>query len=63
VIPPGGVGAVGPTGQVANTNMSSFPVGNGGNNTSGRAAEYESGQRALRRLEPPPSIVTIDPVV
>ena len=25
-IPPGGIGAVGPTGQVANTNTSSFPV-------------------------------------
>src|ERR1700741_5393534 len=30
VIPPGGSGAVGPTGQVANTNTSSFAVGNGG---------------------------------
>lgn len=30
-IPPGGTGAVGPTGQVNNGNMSSFPVGNGGN--------------------------------
>src|ERR1700736_539514 len=29
-IPPGGIGAVGPTGQVANTNTSSFAVGNGG---------------------------------
>src|SRR4051794_14339831 len=33
-IPPGGSGAVGPTGQVANTNTSSFAVGNGGNNAS-----------------------------
>jgi uncharacterized protein (TIGR03118 family) len=34
VIPPGGMGAVGPTGQVANTNTSSFAVGNGGNGAS-----------------------------
>src|SRR5271163_4986221 len=36
MIPPGGVGAVGPTGQVNNGNPSpsSFPVGNGGNGGS-----------------------------
>ena len=32
LIPPGGTGAVGPTGQVNNTNASSFLVGNGGDN-------------------------------
>ena len=36
-IPPGGMGAVGPTGQVSNVNTSSFPVGNGGN---GRSAAF-----------------------
>jgi len=34
-IPPGGAGAVGPTGQVANTNTASFLVGNGGDGNSG----------------------------
>jgi hypothetical protein len=36
MVPPGGVGGVGPTGQVANQNPSpsSFPVGNGGNGGS-----------------------------
>lgn len=33
-IPPGGTGAVGPTGQVNNANTSSFPVGGGGNGGS-----------------------------
>jgi uncharacterized protein (TIGR03118 family) len=33
-IPPGGAGAVGPTGQVNNGNTSSFLVGNGGDNQS-----------------------------
>jgi uncharacterized protein (TIGR03118 family) len=33
-IPPGGMGAVGPTGQVSNVNTSSFLVGNGGNGAS-----------------------------
>jgi len=55
-IPPGGVGAVGPTGQVANTNTSSFAVGNGGNNASanfifanlnGTISAWNSGQTAF----------------
>jgi uncharacterized protein (TIGR03118 family) len=55
-IPPGGMGAVGPTGQVANTNTSSFAVGNGGNgasanfvfaNLNGTISAWNGGQTAF----------------
>jgi uncharacterized protein (TIGR03118 family) len=55
-IPPGGIGAVGPTGQVANTNMSSFAIGNGGNgasanfifaNLNGTISAWNGGQTAF----------------
>jgi uncharacterized protein (TIGR03118 family) len=62
VIPPGGSGAVGPTGQVANTNTSSFAVGNGGNNASanfifanlnGTISAWNSGQTAFIQVTTP----------
>jgi uncharacterized protein (TIGR03118 family) len=57
-IPPGGIGAVGPTGQVANTNTSSFPVsvvsgGNGASasfifaNLNGTISAWNGGQTAF----------------
>ena len=62
VIPPGGSGAVGPTGQVANTNTSSFAVGNGGNNASanfifanlnGTISAWNGGQTAFIQVTTP----------
>jgi uncharacterized protein (TIGR03118 family) len=62
VIPPGGSGAVGPTGQVANTNTSSFAVGNGGNNASanfifanlnGTVSAWNGGQTAFIQVTTP----------
>jgi uncharacterized protein (TIGR03118 family) len=58
MIPPGGVGAVGPTGQVNNGNPSStsFPVGNGGNggsahfifaNLNGTISAWDTGPTAF----------------
>jgi uncharacterized protein (TIGR03118 family) len=61
VIPPGGSGAVGPTGQVANT-TSSFAVGNGGNNApanfifanlNGTISAWNSGQTAFIQVTTP----------
>jgi hypothetical protein len=60
-IPPGGVGAVGPTGQVANTNTSSFPVsvnsgGDGGSahfifaNLNGTISAWDAGQQAFAQV-------------
>ena len=58
VVPPGGIGAVGPTGQVANTNTSSFAVGNGGNgasasfifaNLNGTISAWNGGQQPLSK--------------
>jgi uncharacterized protein (TIGR03118 family) len=62
VIPPGGSGAVGPTGQVANTNTSSFAVGNGGNNApanfifanlNGTISAWNGGQTAFIQVTTP----------
>jgi uncharacterized protein (TIGR03118 family) len=67
VIPPGGAGAVGPTGQVANTNMSSFPVGNGGNNQfahfifanlNGTISAWDTGQTAFIQVTPTAGVTT-----
>jgi uncharacterized protein (TIGR03118 family) len=61
-IPPGGMGAVGPTGQVANTNTSSFAVGNGGNgasanfvfaNLNGTISAWNGGQTAFIQATTP----------
>jgi uncharacterized protein (TIGR03118 family) len=63
-IPPGGAGAVGPTGQVANTNPSSasFPVGNGGNggsahfifaNLNGTISAWDTGSTAFTQVTTP----------
>jgi uncharacterized protein (TIGR03118 family) len=61
-IPPGGIGAVGPTGQVANTNTSSFAVGNGGNgasanfifaNLNGTISAWNGGQTAFIQVTTP----------
>ena len=61
-IPPGGIGAVGPTGQVANTNMSSFAIGNGGNgasanfifaNLNGTISAWNGGQTAFIQVTTP----------
>ena len=66
-IPPGGVGAVGPTGQVANTNTSSFPVGNGGNgassnfifaNLNGTISAWNGGQTAFVQVTTPGAVYT-----
>jgi uncharacterized protein (TIGR03118 family) len=66
-IPPGGIGAVGPTGQVANTNMSSFQVGNGGNNSSaafifanlnGTISAWNGGQTAFTQVTTPNAVYT-----
>jgi uncharacterized protein (TIGR03118 family) len=66
-IPPGGIGAVGPTGQVANTNMSSFQVGNGGNNLSanfifanlnGTISAWNGGQTAITQVTTPGAVYT-----
>ena len=66
-IPPGGSGAVGPTGQVANTNTSSFPVGNGGNGTSaafifanlnGTISAWNGGQTAFIQVTTPGAVYT-----
>jgi uncharacterized protein (TIGR03118 family) len=63
-IPPGGVGAVGPTGQVANTNTSSFPVsvasgGDGASahfifaNLNGTISAWDAGQTAFIQVTTP----------
>jgi uncharacterized protein (TIGR03118 family) len=63
-IPPGGAGAVGPTGQVANQNPSpsSFPVGNGGNggsahfifaNLNGTISAWDMGPTAFIQVTTP----------
>ena len=66
-IPPGGSGAVGPTGQVANTNTSSFPVGNGGNgmsadfifaNLNGTISAWNGGQTAIIQVTTPGAVYT-----
>jgi uncharacterized protein (TIGR03118 family) len=58
-IPPGGAGAVGPTGQVANTNTTSFLVGNGGDggsahfifaNLNGTISAWDAGQKAFSQV-------------
>jgi uncharacterized protein (TIGR03118 family) len=64
VIPPGGAGAVGPTGQVSNQNPSpsSFPVGNGGNggsahfifaNLNGTISAWDTGSTAFLQVTTP----------
>jgi uncharacterized protein (TIGR03118 family) len=68
-IPPGGVGAVGPTGQVANTNTSSFPVsvvsgGNGASanfifaNLNGTISAWNGGQTAFIQVTTPGATYT-----
>jgi uncharacterized protein (TIGR03118 family) len=66
-IPPGGIGAVGPTGQVANTNTSSFQVGNGGNgassnfifaNLNGTISAWNGGQTAFVQVTTPGALYT-----
>jgi uncharacterized protein (TIGR03118 family) len=66
-IPPGGIGAVGPTGQVANTNTSSFQVGNGGNgasanfifaNLNGTISAWNGGQTAFTQVTTPGAVYT-----
>jgi uncharacterized protein (TIGR03118 family) len=64
MIPPGGAGAVGPTGQVANQNPSpsSFPVGNEGNggsahfifaNLNGTISAWDTGSTAFIQVTTP----------
>jgi uncharacterized protein (TIGR03118 family) len=61
VIPPGGAGAVGPTGQVANTNTASFliPMSTGGDgnsahfifaNLNGTISAWDTGQTAFKQV-------------
>ena len=66
-IPPGGVGAVGPTGQVANINTLSFPVGNGGNggsahfifgNLNGTVSAWDTGATAFIQVTTPGAVYT-----
>jgi hypothetical protein len=61
-IPPGGTGAVGPTGQVNNANMSSFLVGGGGNggsahfifaNLNGTISAWDTGSTAFIQVTTP----------
>jgi uncharacterized protein (TIGR03118 family) len=61
-IPPGGAGAVGPTGQVNNANASSFLVGNGGNggsahfifaNLNGTISAWDTGGTAFIQVTTP----------
>src|SRR6202040_2956822 len=61
-IPPGGTGAVGPTGQVNNANTSSFPVGGGGNggsahfifaNLNGTISAWDTGPTAFIQVTTP----------
>ena len=61
------MGAVGPTGQVANTNTSSFPVGNGGNgassnfifaNLNGTISAWNGGQTAFVQVTTPGAVYT-----
>jgi len=67
VIPPGGVGAVGPTGQVNNSNTTAFQVGNGGNgasanfifaNLNGTISAWNSGQTAFIQATTPGAAYT-----
>ena len=67
VIPPGGAGAVGPTGQVASTSMTSFPVGNGGSgnpahfifaNLNGSISAWDMGQTAFSQVTTPGALYT-----
>ncbi|MBA0084161.1 MAG: hypothetical protein HRJ53_04125 [Acidobacteria bacterium Pan2503] len=62
--PPGGPG---PTGQVANTNTSSFPVGNGGDgasahfifaNLNGTISAWDMGQNAFVQVTTPNAVYT-----
>jgi len=62
--PPGGPG---PTGQVANTNTSSFPVGNGGDgasahfifaNLNGTISAWDMGQNAFTQVTTPNAVYT-----
>ena len=61
-IPPGGTGAVGPTGQVNNANTSSFLVGNGGNggsahfifaNLNGTISAWDTGATSFVQVTTP----------
>jgi uncharacterized protein (TIGR03118 family) len=61
-IPPGGTGAVGPTGQVSNTNTSSFLVKNGGDggsahfifaNLNGTISAWDTGPTAFIQVTTP----------
>ena len=63
----GGGPAQGPTGQVANTNMSSFPVGNGGDNQfahfifanlNGTISAWDMGQTAFIQVMPTAGVPT-----
>jgi uncharacterized protein (TIGR03118 family) len=65
MIPPGGVGAVGPTGQVNNTNTSSFPVNNGGDggsahfifaNLNGTISAWDTGPTAFIQVTTPGAV-------
>jgi uncharacterized protein (TIGR03118 family) len=65
MIPPGGVGAVGPTGQVANTNTSSFLVNNGGDgnsahfifaNLNGTISAWDTGPTAFIQVTTPGAV-------
>ena len=66
-IPPGGVGAVGPTGQVNNTNTMSFLVGNGGDggsahfifaNLNGTISAWDAGTTAFIQVTTPGAVYT-----
>ena len=66
-IPPGGAGAVGPTGQVANTNTASFLVGNGGDgnsahfifaNLNGTISAWDAKQTAFVQVTTPGALYT-----
>ncbi len=66
-IPPGGVGAVGPTGQVNNTNTASFAVGGGGDgnfahfifaNLNGTISAWDTGPTAFIQVATPGAVYT-----
>ena len=66
LIPPGGVGAVGPTGQVSNTNTSSFLVTNGDGNSAhfifanlnGTISAWDPGTTAFIQATTPGAVYT-----
>ena len=67
IIPPGGTGAVGPTGQVNNTNAASFLVGNGGDgnfahfifaNLNGTISAWDTGTTAFIQVTTPGAVYT-----